>query len=88
MYKTTRAYVKILEIIIGTTTSRCERKAKEMRIYAKDDNLRESGTPQRFRKDLMRIKQYRKGGRTFQICLEIHTFGNDIFYFRIYYYFY
>ena len=36
MYKTTRAYVNILEMILGTI-SRCERKAKEVRICAKDD---------------------------------------------------
>ena len=42
---------KILE-----TISRCQRKCKEVRICAKDDLLRESGTSWRFIKDLMRIK--------------------------------
>ena len=36
MYKTTRAYVNILETILETI-SRCESKTKEVRICAKDD---------------------------------------------------
>lgn len=47
MEKTTRAYVKILETTVETT-SRCERKGKEMRICTKDDYSRESKTSWRF----------------------------------------
>ena len=55
MPKTTRAYVKILEVI-GEPTSRYEEKAKEVRICARDDLLRESGMSWRFIKDLMQMK--------------------------------
>lgn len=40
MLKTTRAYVKILEMIVEPT-SRYERKAKEVKICAKHDSVKE-----------------------------------------------
>lgn len=40
MLKTTKAYVKILEMIVEPT-SRYERKDKEVRICAKDDSVKE-----------------------------------------------